>query len=77
MIKARGRTADGRDFILLGLSAENCRRLLAGQPIRVDTQAAPPAGIDLDDGPVIGVVAAETEELLAKEIGQLVRHFEN
>jgi hypothetical protein len=71
MIKARGRTKDGRPFILLGLSAENCRRLLAGQPIKIDTQRSAPEGVGLQDGPVIAVCAAATEELLLKELDLL------
>jgi hypothetical protein len=73
MIKARGTTKDGRPFILLGLSAENCRRLLAGQPIKVDTQAATPAGVALDGGPVIAIVAAQTEAELEAAIAPLVK----
>jgi hypothetical protein len=57
MLKARGQTNDGRTFILLGLSAENCKRLLAGQPIKIDTQDPPPAGVAVDGGPVLLIVA--------------------
>lgn len=71
MIKARGKTNAGRAFILLGLSAENCKRLFAGQPIRVDTQSSPPAGLDLEEGPVIAIVAAQTETELATAIESL------
>jgi hypothetical protein len=73
MIKARGRTSDGRAFILLALSSENCRRLLAGQPVRVDTQQPPPAGIGIESGPVIALVAAETETELQAAIALLIK----
>jgi hypothetical protein len=75
VIKARGATADGRTFILLGLSAENCKRLLAGQPIRVDTRRPAPDGVGLKDGPVIAIVAAATEEALAKELEPLLKEL--
>lgn len=72
MIKARGKTNDGRAFLLLGLSAENCRRLLEGQPIKIDTQSPPPAGVALNDGPVIVIVAAQTETELQAAIEPLI-----
>ncbi len=72
MIKARGKTSDGREFILLGLSAENCRRLLAGQPIRIDTQKEPPAGVAIDGGPVIVIAAAQTEAEIEAAIQPLI-----
>ncbi len=75
MFKARGSTNDGRVFVLLGLSAENVRRLKAGQPIRVDTQRATPEGLGRKDGPVIGVVFGETEENIAKEILPLMKEL--
>lgn len=36
MIKARGRTGDGRPVVLLGLSGENVARLVADEPIVFD-----------------------------------------
>lgn len=75
MIKARGTTNDGRAFILLGLSAENCKRLLEGQPIRIDTQEPPPAGVSVDGGPVIAIVAAETETELQAAIQPFIREL--
>ncbi len=68
MIKARSSTDDGRTFILLGLSSENCRRLLEGQPIRIDTQLEPPEGLGLNGGPVIALVGGATEETIAAEL---------
>lgn len=35
MIRAKATGADGKHVIVLGLSAENVKRLTAGQPIRV------------------------------------------
>lgn len=75
MIKARGSTADGRTFILLGLSAENCRRLLAGQPIRIDTQEKPNEGLGMPGGPVIAIVAAQTEAALVDELQPLLKEL--
>lgn len=40
MIKATGRTGDGRPFVLLGLSGENVTRLMADEPITVDLAAS-------------------------------------
>lgn len=36
MLKARGRTADGRPLVILGLERGNIERLQAGQPIKFD-----------------------------------------
>lgn len=36
MLKAAGRTADGRELVLLGLSGENMTRLMAGEPILLE-----------------------------------------
>jgi len=77
MIKARGSTSDGREFILIGLSRENCHRLLDGKPIRIDTQQPPESslGLGIKGGPVIAIVAGETEDQLAKLIGPLVKEL--
>lgn len=37
MIKAGGKTKQGNDLLLLGLSGENVTRLVAGEPIHVST----------------------------------------
>ena len=75
MIKARGESKDGRPFIWLGLSAENCRRLLAGQPIRIDTQEPTPAGLAIAGGPVVVLVAAQTEAEIQAAIAPLLKGF--
>lgn len=37
MIKALGRTGAGQPLLILGLSGENMTRLMAGEPIKIDT----------------------------------------
>lgn len=51
----------GRPTMLIGLSRENCQRLLAGQPIMFDTSVAPPKGLGLTEPPIVFIVASETE----------------
>jgi hypothetical protein len=68
VIKARGMTKDGRDVLLLGLSRRNTELLLDGQPIRVDTALKPPHGLAIADGPVILIIAGETEEQMATDV---------
>lgn len=36
MIKAQGRTGDGRPLVVIGLSGENVTRLMANEPILFD-----------------------------------------
>ena len=36
MIKATGRTGDGKPLLVLGLSGENATRLMADEPIRLN-----------------------------------------
>lgn len=36
MLKASGRTGDGRPLVVLGLSGENITRLIAGEPVQLD-----------------------------------------
>ena len=67
MIKATGGGADGTPFLLLGLSAENCRRLVAGQPIAVRADHVDPRLPALN----VLLVGGETEEAIAAEIGKL------
>lgn len=63
MIKASGETGDGTPLLVLGLSAENCRRLLAGQPISVLTEDVDPRlpalHIVLLGGETEGAIVAE------------------
>lgn len=64
MIKASGGGADGTPFLLLGLSAENCRRLVAGQPITVRADHVDPRLPVLN----VIVVGGATEESIAAEL---------
>jgi hypothetical protein len=59
MVIARAKGASGRDILLLGLSAENVRRLQGGEPIRVTQETHGPG---IPEGWVIGLVFGETEE---------------
>lgn len=64
MIKATGGGADGVPFLLLGLSEENCRRLVAGQPISVRADHVDPRL------PAINVilVGGATEQDIARDL---------
>jgi hypothetical protein len=66
MIQATGGGADGTPFLLLGLSAENCRRLVAGMPIAVRADLVDPR---LPKVRVI-LVGGETEDDIAAELRQ-------
>lgn len=68
MIKATGSGADGVPLLLLGLSGENCRRLLAGQPIMLRADHVDPRLSPL----VVIVVGGKTEDDIAAD---LRRHF--
>jgi hypothetical protein len=68
VIKARGRTNDGRDLVLLGLSHENVARLFADEPIVVPTSAPGPRGIGLDGGPVVVIVAGSDEDAIVESL---------
>lgn len=65
MIKAAGRTGDGKPLVILGLSGENMTRLMAHEPIRFDLAelGLPPA--------VVVIVGGRTENDIA---GELVEH---
>lgn len=66
MIKASGGAADGTPLLLLGLSAENCRRLVAGQPILVRADEVDPRL------PAVTVllIGGATEDAIAAELRQ-------
>lgn len=68
MIKASGGGADGVPFLLLGLSAENCRRLIAGQPIVVRADHVDPRLPRIN----VILVGGETEDAIAAELRQHV-----
>jgi hypothetical protein len=61
MIRATGRTADGRPLIVVGLSAENVRRLQANKPIRADWP----------DGSQVVVLYGETEDDITEDLRAL------
>jgi hypothetical protein len=66
MIKATGKTADDKPLLILGLSGENMARLMADEPIRIDT-----ADLGLSDMIVL-IVGGRTEESI---VADLRRHF--
>lgn len=63
MLKAIGKTKDGKRAILLGLSRRNCEKLLEGKPIEVDVGTMCP-GFNL----IICLMADETEAAMLKEL---------
>lgn len=62
MIKATGTHRDGRPVLVIGLSAENVRRLQAGNPILFDARE-----LGLDHW--VTIIAGETEAALARDLG--------
>ena len=64
MIKATGGGSDGVPFLLLGLSAENCRRLLDGKPIVVRADHVDPRLPALN----VIVVGGQTEQSITAEL---------
>lgn len=69
VIKATGGGVDGVPFLLLGLSAENCRRPVAGQPITVRADHVDPRLPALN----VIVVGGETEDAIAAEVHAHIR----
>lgn len=69
MIKALvGQGPNGRPAVLLGLAHENVARLFAEEPIVVDTAAPPPAGLGLDGGITVIIIAGETEQSMVDKL---------
>jgi hypothetical protein len=69
MIKAMAHTAKG-DIIVLGISAENVRRLIDGQPILFD-----PAALHIKPGTtIVGITLfyGETEQVLTRQLKALI-----
>lgn len=66
MIKAVGSGADG-PIVFLGLSRENCTRLLANQPIPVRLRELSP---DLPDLTIV-LIGGETEADMAEDLRSL------
>lgn len=72
MIKVRATTSGGQPLAILGLSAANCRRLLDGEPIMIDTREPPPAGMAIEDGPLIVIMGGQTEADMEAELRTLL-----
>jgi hypothetical protein len=68
MIRARGRTGGGEDLVVLGLSHENVARLFADEPIVVRTAEPAPAGVALEGGPVIVILAGSDERAIVDKL---------
>lgn len=68
MIKGRGETDDGTQVLLLGLSAENIKRLHQDKPILVT--AADMVGMGFPALEVV-IIAGETEASMAQALGGL------
>jgi len=65
MIKATMQTNEGKDILLLGLSAENINRLKEGKPIHI---AGDELGLDND----VLLVYGETEAHIYKELQPMI-----
>ena len=63
MIRARADDQDGRPLILLGLSRENVRRLMADQPIKVTGES-----VGRPDVGSILIFFGETEEVMYERL---------
>lgn len=62
MIKATGRTGDGRDLLVLGLSGETMTRLMSDEPIRLNLA-------ELNLPPVeVWIVGGKTEDAIAQQL---------
>lgn len=62
MLKASGRTGDGRALVILGLSGENMARLMAAEPITFDL-----ADLGLPPTQVV-IVGGRTEDDIAGQL---------
>jgi hypothetical protein len=65
VIKARGKTGDGKDLVVLGLSEENLARLVAQEPISFNLSE-----IGLSPIQVV-IVGGRTEEELMADLRKL------
>lgn len=68
VIKASGQTRNGENLIVLGLSHENVARLFADEPIVIHTAAPGPAGVGLDGGPVVVIIAGSDERSIVDRL---------
>ncbi len=66
MVKFSGKTRAGADILGIGLSRENCRRLLEGHPIRFAAAEMIP-GLALTPVEVV-IVGGEDEAAIVREI---------
>lgn len=64
MIKAVGKTPEGKTLLLIGLSRENCRKLLKKQPIVFDAGELDIPGLH------VSIVGGNTEADIARELRQ-------
>jgi hypothetical protein len=70
MIKAPGRTPDGRPLLLLGLSAENMTRLMADEPIVIDTDQLGNAFAGMPSMAIV-IVGGRTEDAIVEQLHAL------
>lgn len=68
MLKIRTQTKDGRLAIILGLSAENIRRLQADQPIHFDLDTLGIEG-------VMTIISGDTEDSMKETLTQAGMEF--
>jgi hypothetical protein len=60
---------DGKQLLVLGLSAENRKRLTAGQPMDISRESH---GLAVPPGLKIMIFAGETEETMGKQMAELI-----
>lgn len=66
MIQAAGHLVNGKRLLIVGLDGENITRLLADEPIRIDT-----AGFGGLPPMSVWIVAAPGQDLLARRVRDL------
>lgn len=71
MIKVPGRTGDGRPLLVLGLSGENMTRLMAGEPMVVDTGQLGPAFAHLPSMSLV-LLGGRTEQAIIDDLNKEV-----
>jgi hypothetical protein len=69
MVKAGGTAEDGRRFVILGLSRENCKHLLKGKPIKIDVEK----DLGIPGAPMVLLLGGETEDIIAKQLRGMLR----
>lgn len=69
MIKAVISGGDNTPILVLGLSRENCARLLLGLPIHIKAAELAEMGLPADMD--VMVIAGETEASIAKQLGAM------